>query len=149
MASMASSVVCRKSTDVFFKTGFKWTLYRCTGGIRFSPEKILKVIIFVFILLDTSEEKILEEVLSSSSSFPSLILDPSEGKKSCKFYFPYLHSPPWSSLHCEYNPELGFVVSEAETSRAELRRPLAIVHIVLPLHNIKLCCTGINCFAKN
>ena len=52
--------------------------------------------------------------------------------------------PPWSSLHCEYNPELGFVVSEAETSRAELRRPLAIVHIVHPLHNIKLCCTKFN-----
>ena len=27
---------------------------------------------------------------------------------------------------CEYNPQLGFVVSEAETSRALLSRPLAI-----------------------
>ena len=38
------------------------------------------------------------------------------------FYIIFVSNPQC----CEYNPQLGFVVSEAETSRALLSRPLAI-----------------------
>ena len=101
-----SSGIC--PNDVFFKTGLKWTLH-----ILALSGKNLESTIFAFILL--------------FNPWSLMILR----EKSWKFCSPHLYSHPWSSLHCEYNPELGFVVSEAETSRAKLRRPLAIVHIVL------------------